>query len=144
MKNIFPLLLSCILVSLPAQAQDDSLFASQKKLIDGQVHVIESDTLLSQTPLTGTLMWGDFKANSFYILATKKLLKLEFFFNDSTAGKKVFYYHNDNLIKVTDKGNDYYYINFLRDTRGNAINRSTERDLLFFSREMQKMTLSLL
>ena len=145
MKNsILPILLVCLLFSSASYAQADSLFTSQKQVIDEQVLAIESDTLLSQTPLSGTLMWGDFKANSYYILKTKKLLKLEFFFSDSAAGKKIFYFHDHNLIKITDKGTDYYYINFLRDNNGNAINRSIERDLLFFTREMKKMTLGLL
>jgi len=145
MKNIFLTVILCYILSFSfGQSATDSAFNTQLQTIRQQVADIDGNPLISNTPLAGSLMWGAFNGNCIYILETKTLLKLECYFDDSTAGKKTFYYKDDKLIKVVDKEITYYYIHYLRDKEGNPINRSIERDLLFFSDQIKKLAIQLL
>ena len=145
MKNILLTVVACLsFIFSYSQDQTDSVFVKTLDNIETLVSNTDNNPKISNMPLTGTLMWGDFHGNCTYILSSKTMLKLEFFFDDSTAGKKTFYYDNDQLIKIIDNGVVYYHVKYLRDAAGNPINRATERDLLFFSDQMKKMAAQLL
>lgn len=139
MKQLLSLFLLTCIISAGAYCQPDTGFAAQRKLIDAQTLATDSNKALTQNLLNGDLLWGKFQANCYFTYPAKAVAKTEYFFENKAAGKKTFYYSNDNLVKINDNGVIYYYLNRLFDKDGRPVNRSKEEELLFFSQESKKL-----
>lgn len=146
MKKIF-LLLNAVLLSslLLAQAPDSISFTAEKHRIDSLVQSIDNDKRMTHTLSAGTLLWGEFKANCYYIVGSNVIYKMECFFNDSTAGRKVFYYNDNEPAQIIDKDVIYYYAgNALYHTDGRKVKSYLAHDIVFFSKEVNRMMRSLI
>ena len=143
-----PLLLLVVLFisfHVSAQSSADTSFAHQKQVIDSIVQSIEGNKLLTHILATGDLMWGQFKGNCYYIVGSGMISKMECFFADSNAGKKVLYYKDNELLRIVDKGVPYYFARaklFYAD--GRLVRPHIARDMVFFAQEANKLMLNVL
>lgn len=146
MKRLLLLLLPVtIYTGLFAQAAADTGFARQKQQIDSLTTSIDNNKLLTSNLFTGELMYGAFRANCFYVVGSGTISKMECFFNDSTAGKKVLYFRDNNLLRIVDKGTPYYYAgDKLFHPDGKPVKSYIAKDIVFFSQELNKMLLNLM
>src|SRR5689334_6517666 len=101
MKHILPaLIFLCILgIKVNAQSSADTGFAGQKFRIDSLVALTDNNKMLTQNMFLGSLMWGSFYANISWLVGTPAIQKAEYFFKEGNAGKKIFYYYKNDLIK---------------------------------------------
>jgi hypothetical protein len=130
---------------LSAQSAADTGFVHQKLVIDSIVQSIEGNKLLTHILATGDLMWGQFKGNCYYIVGSGMISKMECFFADSSAGKKVMYYKDNELLRIIDKGVTYYFAGtklFYAD--GRPVKPYIARDMVFFAQEANKLMLNVL
>lgn len=146
MKRLLLLLLvSVISMNLSAQSSADTGFALQKKVIDSLMGSIDNNKMMTHILATGDLMYGAFKANCYYVVGTRKISKLECFFADSTAGKKVIYYLDNEPFRIIDKSVAYNYAgNELFYDDGRPVKKYISRDLVFFMQEVIKLMLNVL
>src|SRR5689334_2424680 len=103
MKHFFQFFLFICIFSYRSNAQSapDTGFAAQKQHIDSLVSLTESNKMLTNNLFLGSLVWGSFNANIFYMVGSQKIDKAEYFFKEGNAGKKIFYYDNNSqLIKI--------------------------------------------
>ncbi len=133
-------------VCLVAQSNVDSTYSRLRQSADSLTASIDSDKILTTNLFTGNLMWGDFRANCFYKVGTYAIPKMEIFFADSSAGKKVLYFDKENgLVKIIHKGLTYYYTGTkLIDANGRPVKPYIANDIVFFSQEVNKLLLNLL
>lgn len=146
MKKLL-LLLHAILLSslLMAQAPDSTVFMAEKQRIDSLVQSIDSDRRMTHILSAGTLLWGEFKANCYYMVGSNLIYKMECFFSDSTAGNKVFYYNDNAPVQIIDKGTAYYLAgDTLYNTDGRKVKSYLANDIVFFSKEVNRMMRSLI
>jgi hypothetical protein len=143
-----PLLLMAVLFisfQLSAQPAADTSFSFQKQQIDAIVNGIDNNRQLTHILATGDLMWGEFKGNCYYIIGSGMISKMECFFADSTAGKKVMYYKDNELVSLVDNGTTYYFANAkLYYADGRQVRPHIARDLVFFAQEAYKLMLNVL
>lgn len=142
------LFLSAILLSMfvLAQPKADSTYSQWRYSADSLTNTIDTNKIFTTNLFTGNLMWGDFRANCYYKVGTYTIPKMEIFFVDSAAGKKVLYFDKDNgLIKIINKGLTYYYTgSALIDSNGKPVKPYIANDIIFFSQEVNKLLLNLL
>jgi hypothetical protein len=144
-RPLLLLLVFFICVRLSAQSSSDTGFISHKKVIDSLVHAIDTNKLMTHILATGDLMYGQFKGNCYFIVGTGVISKLECFFADANAGKKVMYYKDNELLQIVDKGTTYYYNRTnLFDVNGRPLKPYIARDMLFFAVEANKLMLNVL
>jgi hypothetical protein len=147
MKHLLQLLLLLIVMAVHANAQPatDTGFATQKLYIDSITQATDSNKALTNNLFTGSLMWGPFNANIFYMVGNPVTDKEEYFFKEGNAGKKIFYYNKNKLVKIVDNGTAYYYYtNVLYDKNGRPVKEFISGELVFFSQESHRMMLSLI
>lgn len=147
MKRLLLIILIVVVASATrAQSTADTSFAHQKLYIDSLTSAIDNNKLLTSNLFTGELMYGAFRANCYYIVGSGIISKMECFFNDSTAGKKILYYNQENMpIKISDKGQLYYYAGdklFYAD--GRPVKSYIAKDMVFFSHEISKLLLAIM
>jgi hypothetical protein len=139
------LLFLCILsIKVQAQSSSDTGFAGQKFRIDSLVTLTDSNKKLTQNMFVGSLMWGSFNANISWLVGTPGFNKAEYFFKEGNAGKKIFYYNKNELIKIIDNGVEYYYAKSLFDKNGKPIKDYLAKDILFFSQQSYQMMLAMI
>jgi hypothetical protein len=141
------LLLLTVLIShhLSAQSVADNDFPRKKQLIDSLVYSIDTNKLMTSILTTGDMMYGQFKGNCFYVVGTGMISKLECFFVDANAGKKVMHYKDGELLRIDDKGTTYYCSGtnlFYAD--GRPLKPYMAKDMLFFAVEVNKLMLNVL
>ena len=144
-RPLLLLLIVFISFRISAQSSADTSFAHQKLVIDSLVQSIESNKLLTHILATGDLMWGQFKGNCYYVVGSGMISKMECFFADSSAGKKVMYYKDNELLRIVDKGVPYYFAGaklFYGD--GRQVKPYIARDMVFFAQEANKLMLNVL
>ena len=146
MKYLLQILLLLCVLSYHANSQSltDTGFAGQKQRIDSITAITDSNKMLTHNLFLGSLVWGSFNANIFYMVGTPVINKAEYFFTTGSAGKKIFYYNNNQLIKVIDNGTEYYYDSKLFDKSGKPIKDYIAKDLVLFSQESYRMMLSMI
>lgn len=144
-RPLLLLLVMFISAQLSAQSSSDTGFVHHKKVIDSLVYAIDTNKLMTHILTTGDLMYGQFKGNCYYVVGTGVISKLECFFADSNAGKKVMYYKDNELLRIVDKGTSYYFAGanlFYAD--GKPVKSYIARDMLFFAVEVNRMMLNVL
>ena len=146
MKRLFSLsFIAFTSLALNAQSASDTGFAQQKKSIDSLVRSIDNNQLLTHNLFTGELMYGAFRANCYYVVGSGTISKMECFFTDSTAGKKVLYFQDNVPVRINDKGQLYYYTgNNLLYPDGRPVKQYIAKDMIFFSQELYKMLVVLM
>jgi hypothetical protein len=71
--------------------------------------------------------------------------KMECFFVDNNAGKKVLYFHDNVLVRIIDRDQLYYCSgNNLYTPDGRMVKLYISKDILFFSQELNKMLLAMM
>lgn len=132
--------------ALQAQTSADTGFARQKQHIDSLTLSIDNNKQLTSNLFTGELMYGSFRANCYYVVGSGIISKMECFFNDSTAGKKILYYNQENIpVKISDRGQLYYYAgNILFHDDGRKVKSYVAKDMIFFSQEISKLLLAIM
>jgi hypothetical protein len=144
-RPLLLLFVVCTSFRLSAQSVSDTSFSHQKQVIDSLVQSIEANKLLTHILATGDLMWGQFKGNCYYVVGSGMISKMECFFADSSAGKKVMYYKDNELLRIIDKGVPYYFAGsklFYAD--GRPVKPYIARDMVFFAQEANKLMLNVL
>jgi hypothetical protein len=144
-RPLFFLVILFISFRVSAQSSADTSFAHQKQVIDSLVQSIEGNKLLTHILATGDLMWGQFKGNCYYVVGSGMISKMECFFADSIAGKKVMYYKDNELLRIVDRGVPYYFAGtklFYAD--GRPVRPHIARDMVFFAQEANKLMLNVL
>ena len=128
------------------QSAADTGFARQKQYIDSLTLSIDNNKQLTANLFTGELMYGSFRANCYYMVGSGIISKMECFFNDSTAGKKILYYNQENIpVKISDRGQLYYYAdNKLFHPDGRPVKPYIAKDMVFFSQEISKLLLAIM
>ena len=147
MKRLLLIILIAFVASVGrAQSAADTGFARQKQYIDSLTLAIDSNKLLTSNLFTGELMYGSFRANCYYIVGSGIISKMECFFKDSTAGKKILYYNQENIpVKISDRGQLYYYAgNTLFYADGRPVKPYISKDMIFFSQEISKLLLAIM
>ena len=146
MKLILQLLLPVVVFThANAQSAGDTSFTSQKLRIDSISQATDANKMLTNNLFAGSLVWGAFNANIFYIVGKPDIYKEEYFFKEGNAGKKLFYYDRNKLVKIKDNGTEYYYHSGkLYDKDGRPVKENISRDLVFFSQESHRMMLTLI
>lgn len=146
MKRPLLLLLTMfICLHLSAQSTADNDFPRKKMAIDSLVYSIDTNKLMTHILATGDLMYGQFKGNCYYLVGSGLISKLECFFVDANAGKKVMHYKDGELLRIEDKGSTYYCSGtnlFYPD--GRPLKAYMARDMLFFAVEVNKLMLNVL
>lgn len=144
-RIIHTILFICILsIKVNAQSSADTSFAGLKAGIDSQVTLIDSNKKLTQNIFLGSLMWGSFNANISWLVGIQAINKAEYLFKEGNAGKKIFYYNKNELIKIIDNGVEYYYAKSLFDKNGKPIKDYISKDILFFSQQSYQMMLAMI
>ena len=139
------LLIAFICPGLRAQSAADTGFARQKQIIDSFSLAIDNNKLLTHNLFTGELMYGAFKANCYYVVGSGTISKMECFFADSTAGKKVLYFQDNLPVRIIDRGQPYYFTrSTLYHPDGRPVKPYIARDMVFFSQEINKLLLPLM
>jgi hypothetical protein len=143
-----PLLLMFVVITsvrMSAQSVADTSFSHQKQVIDSLVQSIEANKLLTHILATGDLMWGQFRGNCYYVVGSGMISKMECFFADSSAGKKVMYYKDNELLRIIDKGVPFYFAGSkLYYADGRLVKPYIARDMVFFAQEANKLMLNVL
>lgn len=147
MKRLLLITLIAFIASAArTQSASDTGFARQKQYIDSLTLAIDNNKTLTSNLFTGELMYGSFRANCYYVVGSGIISKMECFFNDSTAGKKILYYNQENIpVKISDRGQLYYYAgNKLFYPDGRLVKQYIAKDMVFFSQEISKLLLAIM
>ena len=147
MKRLLLIILIVFVASAGrAQSAADTGFAHHKQYIDSLTVAIDNNKQLTSNLFTGELMYGSFRANCYYIVGSGIISKMECFFKDSTVGKKILYYNQENIpVKISDRGQLYYYAgNTLFYADGRPVKAYIAKDMVFFSQEISKMLLAVM
>jgi hypothetical protein len=145
-RPLLLLLVTFISFQLSAQTAADTGFAGQKYSIDTLVKSIDDNKMMTHVLAAGKLVYGDFKANCYYVVGSGVISKMECFFVDTTAGRKLIYYNKENEpVRMIDKNVSYYCAGkklFYAD--GKPVRPHIARDIIFFMEEMNKMMMGLM
>jgi hypothetical protein len=119
----------------------DSSFKEQKKHIDSLIVLIDMNNDLSFKAVQGRdSIFGDYTGSFLYRRSDKTVVKIESKTIFDTDASKVFYYVDDNLIRLSDKRVIYYYLdNFLVDELGKKVSTPETGDLLIFEKSIKNL-----
>lgn len=120
------------------QTNFSTTLTEKKRTIDSFTKLIDTNQELIKKHFIGNdLIYGKYKGN--YLYDAQGICKLECTFVTDSFGMKVYYYHNDSLVKIIDKGTAFYYINSsLINTSGGETKTIETTKLLLFENNIRK------
>ena len=145
MKVVLTIIIS--IVSLNSYSQDsfDDVFFHQKRNIDSLTKKIDTDHELFERAIIGRdSIYGSFEGSYRYYPNDKQICKIVFHFLSDSSGVKVFYFHNDSLVKLINKKTILYCISSVLVKDSSEEDKTSEAAYFLFFANNHKRVLKLL